>query len=69
MNVKNERLDSVLLVEYKNVYVPLNASLKDGYRAFLSFGHMKATICTYVATPLANVIRLELEPSIQMLLN
>ena len=30
MNVKNERLDSVLLVEY---YFPLNASLTEGYLA------------------------------------
>ena len=34
INVKNEKCDYIILVEYLNVYVSSNASVKDGYRAF-----------------------------------
>jgi hypothetical protein len=34
MNIKNEKCDYVLLLEYWNGYISLNASVKDGYRDF-----------------------------------
>jgi len=34
MNIKNEKCDHVLLLEYWNVYISLSASVKDGYCDF-----------------------------------
>jgi len=48
MNMKNEKCDYVLLLEYWNVYISSNAS---GYCDFWGSGHMEASVCIYVATP------------------